>query len=127
MESLTPQTDSNLEETESKEERKNFVAINYITCEDNYRDRFEELFMSRKHAIDRMPGFKEMEVLKPKDGNVYLIMSHWENEDAFKNWTGSEEFLEGHRRGFEDIKKFKERGEDPPMKSDFKTYEVFAR
>ncbi|MCB0724972.1 MAG: antibiotic biosynthesis monooxygenase [Ignavibacteriae bacterium] len=125
MESLTPQTDSNIVETEKS--NGNFVAINYITCDDSYRDRFEELFKSRKHAIDRMPGFKEMEVLKPKDGNVYLIMSHWENEESFKNWTGSEEFLEGHKRGFEDIKKYKERGEEPPLKSDFKTYEIFAR
>lgn len=117
----------NSAETLVPENKAKFVAINYITCEDHYRERFEELFGTRKHAIDTMPGFIEMEVLRPSEGNVYLIMSHWENEESFKSWTGSEAFLEGHRRGFEDIKKYKERGENPPMKSDFKTYEIFAR
>jgi len=108
-------------------EKKNFVAINYITCKDHYKPRFEELFGSRAHAIDRMEGFRFMEVLKPRDGSdIYLIVSHWDSEDAFKDWTRSPEFLEGHKRGFEDIKIAKEKGEEPPMKSDFKTYEVIA-
>lgn len=69
-----------------------------------------------------------MEVLKPaeKDGD-YLIMSHWDSEDAFKTWTKSEAFIEGHKRGFEDLRKAKERGDEAPMSSSFKTYEVIAR
>lgn len=106
---------------------KKFVAINYITCKDEYKQRFEELFSTRAKAIDRMPGFLEMEVLKPSaNDNVYLIVSHWDNADAFKNWTKSPEFLEGHKRGFEDIRKYKEEGKEPPMSSDFKTYEVLT-
>ena len=108
--------------------QKNFVAINYISCRNEYRERFEELFGSRAHAIDRMPGFVDMAVLKPQtEGGDYLIVSFWETQEAFKTWTQSPEFLEGHRRGFEDIRKAKERGEEPPMKSDFRTYEVLAR
>ena len=108
--------------------QKNFVAINYISCKSDYRERFEELFGTRAHAIDRMPGFVDMAVLKPQttDGD-YLIVSFWETQEAFKTWTQSPEFLEGHQRGFEDIRKAKERGEEPPMKSDFRTYEVLAR
>lgn len=109
-------------------ENKNFVAINYISCKEHYRQRFEELFATRAKAIDRLPGFKFMEVLKPneKDGH-YLIVSHWESEENFKVWTKSPEFLEGHKRGFEDIKIAKEKGEEPPMSSDFKTYTVISR
>ena len=104
-----------------------FVAINYITCKDHYRDRFEELFKTRKGAIDKMPGFKFMNVLKPQDNeSPYLIVSHWEDESNFKDWTKSEAFLEGHKRGFEDIKKARERGEEAPMTSDFKTYSVLT-
>jgi len=109
-------------------ENKNFVAINYISCKEHYRDRFEELFATRAKAIDRLPGFKFMEVLKPQqtDDN-YLIVSHWESEEHFKTWTKSPEFLEGHKRGFEDIKTAKEKGEEPPMSSSFRTYSVIAR
>jgi heme-degrading monooxygenase HmoA len=106
---------------------KNFVAINYITCEAHYQGRFEELFATRAHAIDRLPGFQSMEVLKPKAEGEYLIVSHWESEEAFKNWTQSPEFLEGHKRGFEDIRMARERGEKPPMSSSFKTYQVLTR
>lgn len=107
---------------------KNFVAINYITCKDHYKPRFEELFASRKGAIDHMPGFNHMEVLKPNaDDDVYLIVSHWESEESFQQWTKSPAFLEGHKRGFEDLKKARERGEEAPMASSFKTYNVISR
>lgn len=106
---------------------KNFVAINYISCKEHYKDRFEELFASRAGAIDRLPGFKHMEVLKPQDNSDYLIVSHWDSEESFKVWTKSPEFIEGHKRGFEDIKNAKQKGEEPPMSSSFKTYDVIAR
>lgn len=106
----------------------NFVAINYIDCNEDYKPRFEELFGSRAHAIDRMPGFKNMQVLKPKDGeSSYLIVSFWETEEHFKAWTGSAEFLEGHKRGFADLAKAKAEGKEAPMKSSFKTYNVLSR
>lgn len=106
---------------------KDFVAINYIKCEDHYRERFEQLFATRAHAIDRMSGFINMEVLKPNDQGEYLIVSHWESEEHFKKWTSSPEFLEGHKRGFEDIRKAREEGKTPPMTSSFKTYQVITR
>lgn len=105
----------------------NFVAINYIHCEPHYRERFETLFGSRAHAIDRLPGFVRMEVLKPDKEGEYLIVSHWESEAAFRNWTTSPEFLEGHKRGFEDLRLAKERGEKPPMTSSFRTYRILTR
>ncbi|MDZ7650399.1 MAG: antibiotic biosynthesis monooxygenase [Cytophagales bacterium] len=106
---------------------KNFVAINYIQCEPHYRERFEELFASRAKAIDRIQGFVEMQVLRPNSEGEYLIVSHWSSEEAFKTWTTSPEFLEGHKRGFEDIRKAREQGVKPPMTSSFKTYEVIAQ
>ncbi len=107
---------------------KNFVAVNYIDCKPDYRHRFEQLFASRAKQIDTMPGFVEMQVLRPsKEGDAYLIVSHWENEESFKQWTKSESFLEGHKRGFADMAKAKAEGKEAPMKSDFKTYEVIAQ
>jgi heme-degrading monooxygenase HmoA len=111
-----------------KNNHKTFVAINYINCKPYYRKRFEELFSTRAHAIDRMPGFLGMEVLKPRDDNDnYLVVSYWDSEEHFKNWTKSPEFIEGHKRGFEDIRKAREKGEETPMTSDFRTYEIITR
>ncbi len=107
--------------------QKKFVAVNYIHCNADYRERFEELFGSRAHAIDTMPGFIDMHVLKPaKDGDAYLIVSYWETEQAFKTWTTSPAFIEGHKRGFADLARAKSEGKPMPMTSDFKTYEIIA-
>lgn len=105
----------------------NFVAINYITCKPHYAERFECLFCSRARAIDTMPGFCGMRVLKcTDDGQPYLVISYWDSEEHFRAWVGSPEFLEGHKRGFEDLRAAKERGEEPPMTSDFKTYAILT-
>lgn len=109
-------------------ERGAFVAVNFIDCKPEYAERFECMFCSRARAIDRMPGFLGMEVLKcTESGQPYLVVSHWKDEASFNAWVGSPEFHEGHRRAFEDMAAAKARGEEPPMKSDFKTYSVLTR
>lgn len=105
-----------------------FVAINYITCDPAYKTRFEELFRSRARAIDGMPGFRHMEVLRPSaEADAYLVVSHWDTEDAFKQWMKSDAFVQGHRRGFADMREAQESGQKPPMHSEFRTYEVIAK
>ncbi len=105
-----------------------FVAVNFITCKPEYVPRFKQLFATRARAIDRMRGFCGMQVLEPdKDGGAFLIVSYWRRAEDFQGWMGSEEFLEGHRRGFADIAEAKRRGEEPPMRSEFHTYSVMAR
>jgi heme-degrading monooxygenase HmoA len=107
---------------------KSFVAVNHIKVRPEYRARFEELFSTRARAIDTMPGFHHMEVLKPSsDEAAYLVVSHWDDEPSFRAWVGSPEFIEGHKRGFADLAEAKARGEEPPMHSDFHTYEVLTR
>jgi heme-degrading monooxygenase HmoA len=103
-----------------------FVAINYISCDEHYREQFEQMFKTRAGAIDRMPGFISMEVLKPSDHSAYLIVSRWQDEAAFQGWLKSPEFLEGHQRGFGDLKQYKARGERPPLGSDFKVYGILT-
>lgn len=105
-----------------------FVAINYIHCRPEYETRFEDLFATRAHAIDRIPGFVEMFVLRPeREGEAYLIVSQWVDEGAFGSWVGSPEFEEGHARGFADLRKAKEAGLEPPMTSSLQTYRIVAR
>ncbi len=128
MENLVEDVQARAEKFTAKgNDGKKFVAINYITCKEEYKERFEYLFATRAMAIDTLPGFQNMEVLRTNDNsNVYLIVSHWDNEASFKNWTKSPEFIEGHKRGFEDLKRYKEEGKESPMSSEFKTYEVIS-
>lgn len=104
-----------------------FVAVNFIHCESDYVSRFEELFRSRAHAIDRIPGFVSMRVLKPSaPGGDYLVVSEWSDSGAFESWQRSPEFLEGHKRGFADVRAAREEGRTPPMTSRFETYSVLC-
>jgi heme oxygenase (mycobilin-producing) len=104
-----------------------FIAINYIQCREEYQERFEMLLKTRAMAIDTMPGFLSVEMLRPCNINdEYLIISRWESEEFFRKWTTSPQFLEGHRRGFEDLTKAKIEGRESPIKSTFTTYTLLA-
>jgi heme-degrading monooxygenase HmoA len=110
-----------------QEKPGDFVAVNFISCQDSFRERFEELFRTRAHAIDRAPGFRRMFVLRPeRTAGDYLVVSFWVSRDSFDAWRTSPEFAEGHRRGFEDVRRARERGEPPPMASRMETYEILT-
>ena len=105
-----------------------FVAINYITCSEGYRERFEQLFKSRAHAIDHVAGFKSMLVLRPhRADDSYMVVSFWTDRKSFEGWHASSAFAEGHRRGFGDISAAKARGEQSPMSSRMEGYDVLCR
>lgn len=107
---------------------KGFVAVNTIDADPEYIERFEMLFKTRAHAIDRMEGFHSMQVLKPTDEkDSYLVISFWESEEHFRKWSNSPEFLEGHKRGFKDLAKARKEGKNSPMKSTFRTYTILTR
>lgn len=108
-------------------ERAGFVAINTIHCTQEYAERFECLFCSRAKAIEEMDGFLGMQVLKAtKEDEPYLVVSYWQSEQQFQAWVGSEQFHRGHARAFEDLKRYKEEGKEPPMHSKFMTYGILT-
>jgi heme oxygenase (mycobilin-producing) len=99
-----------------------FIAINRMTVPDEFRSKFEEAFATRAGAVDRRPGFVRAEVLKPKTGNQYIVMTHWASEADFQAWVGSPEFHEGHRR----MAQFKDASGKIALTSSVEKYEVFA-
>ena len=99
-----------------------FVMMNRMSVPDDYREKFEQMFQARAHAVDRRPGFIRAEILRPEKGNEYIVMTHWETQAAFEAWTGSEEFREGHRR----VGEFKDASGKLVLTSKVETYEVFA-
>lgn len=106
----------------------NFVAINYIDCNERYRVRFVELFDTRVHAIDGVAHFNNMQVLKPRDEQSRLLIVRFEDSEVYlKTRAGLSGFIEGHKRRFADIVRAKQKGDKPLKKSPFGTYEVIAR
>lgn len=76
-----------------------FIAMNrFIVTRDNAAE-FEALWLGRDSHLHEMEGFVEFHMLKgPEDGGKILYASHtvWASEEAFKNWTRSEQFRAAH-------------------------------
>ena len=99
-----------------------FVMMNRMTVPAEFQGKFENAFQTRAKAVDRRPGFLKAEVLRPVGGNEYIVMTHWESQEAFEGWTKSKEYLEGHRR----VGEFKDENGKMVLTSKVEKFEVFA-
>jgi heme-degrading monooxygenase HmoA len=76
----------------------NYVVANRVYVKPEYTEEFEERFRNRVGQIEQQSGFVLMEILKPQsDETPYVVMTHWENELAFRYWIGSEDFKLAHQ------------------------------
>lgn len=101
-----------------------YVVMNKMQCVPEFVEKFEELFKSRAHAIDRMQGFKHMWLLKSENNPLeYIVLTLWESEECFKMWVNSPEFIEGHQRGFSIIASTNEK----PLISSIEKYRIIAQ
>ena len=75
-----------------------YIVANRIPVASGFETMFEERFQNRAGLIDKQAGFVRMQVLRPKEsGAPYIVLTTWENEDAFRNWVGSEDFKVAHQ------------------------------
>ena len=75
-----------------------YVVANRVFVKQQYIQEFEQRFRSRSGQINQQPGFVLMEVLKPQSEKTpYVVLTHWESEQAFQNWVGSEDFKLAHQ------------------------------
>ena len=74
------------------------IKINAITVPEGSGDELARRFAARAGAVDGHDGFEGFELLRPTDGrNVWLVVTRWRDEEAFKAWTASAAFAHGHR------------------------------
>ena len=74
-----------------------YVVANRVFVKPEYHQEFENRFRQRTGQINNQPGFVRMEILKPQsDDTPYVVMTHWENEQVFQNWVGSDDFKLAH-------------------------------
>ena len=54
-------------------------------------------------------------VLRPADGSAecHIVMTLWEDREAFENWTKSDAFIQAHYRTTQDAQKAKEAFKGP--------------
>jgi heme-degrading monooxygenase HmoA len=75
-----------------------YVVANRVFVKKQYSEEFEQRFSNRAGQINQQPGFVLMEVLKPRSEETpYVVLTHWESEQAFQNWVGSDDFKLAHQ------------------------------
>ena len=77
-----------------------FIAMNRFKIIIGKEKEFEDMWKKRDTYLDKVPGFKNFNLIKGKSNEEYtLYASHsiWDSEDSFINWTKSEEFRMAHK------------------------------
>jgi heme oxygenase (mycobilin-producing) len=74
------------------------VVMNRIPIAKGREQDFEKTFAERDRAVDRMPGFIDMQVLRPSEGQIYVVLTRWKSRQAFQDWTQSQAFILAHRK-----------------------------
>ncbi len=74
------------------------LAVNRIFVDPRYHEEFEERLRTRLGMVENAPGFLRLEILKPVEGEDYLLLTWWETREDFERWTRSEAFRAAHAR-----------------------------
>ncbi len=107
--------------------KNGFVVINNIRPVTEYIARMEALFCTRQKEIDKVDGFRSVRILKPRKAEEpYLVISEWDSEQHYLDWTQSEAFRIGHKRAMLDMENARNKGEQAPMQSHFSMYEILT-
>ncbi|TMN23041.1 antibiotic biosynthesis monooxygenase family protein [Lentibacillus cibarius] len=76
-----------------------FVVMNNIPVADEGKATFEDKFKQRQQDVETMPGFQAFRLLRPKNGNTYVVLTQWASENDFENWKNSNQFKQAHKGG----------------------------
>ena len=75
-----------------------YVVTNRVPVAPDWRAQFEDRFRKRAGQVEHQAGFLRMDVMRPEsDDSPYLVMTVWENEQAFRAWVGSDDFKLAHQ------------------------------
>ena len=75
------------------------AIINRLPVKEGAADQIVERFAGSGGHVQGFPGFVSMEVLRADGGDEVLVITRWQDRDAFDAWVGSEEFKQAHGRG----------------------------
>jgi heme oxygenase (mycobilin-producing) len=66
------------------------------------RSKFEQSWTGRAGMVDKMPGFRGLEVLRDEqEAGTYIVLTHWDSREDFGQWVSSPAFTAGHMRSGE--------------------------
>jgi heme-degrading monooxygenase HmoA len=82
------------------------VVSNRIQVAKGHEEAFEKRFEGWARLVENYFGFIRLEILRPMSvqmhgkllggSDYYVVLTYWENEQAFIDWTESEDFRTAH-------------------------------
>jgi heme-degrading monooxygenase HmoA len=74
------------------------VVINAVNVPSERRGEFEARFAARAGQVSKAGGFESFQLLRPREGDRYLVYTRWRSDEDFQAWMHSTYFAEGHRQ-----------------------------
>jgi heme-degrading monooxygenase HmoA len=75
------------------------AIINRLPVKEGAAGQVVERFANSRGSVQGFPGFVSMEVLNSEAGDEVLVITRWQDRDAFDSWVHSDEFKKAHGRG----------------------------
>jgi heme-degrading monooxygenase HmoA len=75
------------------------AVINRLPVKEGAAEQVVERFANSQGSVQGFPGFVSMEVLDSEAGDEVLVITRWQDKDAFNSWVHSDEFTKAHGRG----------------------------
>jgi heme oxygenase (staphylobilin-producing) len=75
------------------------AVINRLPVREGMADEVVERFANGRGFVQDFPGFVSMEVLRSEGADEVLVITRWQNQDAFDSWVHSDAFRKAHGRG----------------------------
>jgi len=76
-----------------------FVVVNAVTVPPERHEQFEARFAARAGTVSQAPGFEAFELLRPAEGDRYLVYTRWATRSDFDAWLASRDFRASHGSG----------------------------
>jgi heme-degrading monooxygenase HmoA len=75
------------------------AVINRLPVKEGMADQVVDRFANGRGLVQDFPGFVSMEVLRSEEADEVMVITRWQDKDAFDSWVRSDEFKKAHGSG----------------------------
>ena len=75
------------------------AVVNRLPVKEGMADEVVERFANGRGFVQEFPGFLSMEVLRSEGEEEVIVITRWEDKEAFDSWVHSDKFKLAHAKG----------------------------
>ncbi|WP_047982487.1 antibiotic biosynthesis monooxygenase family protein [Ornithinibacillus contaminans] len=75
-----------------------YVVMNNIPVTEEGKAILEDSFKKRRQEVEKQAGFQAFRLLKPLNGNTYVVFTQWDSMESYEQWKQSEGFQKAHAK-----------------------------